>query len=387
MVAAAVALLGGVGTASLALAAPAGATIAVKVPCNGGDPAALIAAINAANRKGGGVINLAAGCVYKLTVADNETDGGNGLPVVASSILLNGNGSTVRDAAAENSFRILEIAEGANLTVNNLVLTGGSPAEDSNNVVRGGGIFNKGVLLLHQTRVTNNKTKNGLANSGGGIYNTNTLRLNASSVTNNSGGNFGGGIFSEGLLVINSSTVSENTAGDNPRGGPGTGGGIQSTGRGLTLTNSVVEHNTVSTDGFGAAGGGILSQHETFTASNSRVSDNVASTGGGEAGSMPAHGGGINNDLGTLILKGVTVRNNTVAGLVPETEIEGGGIFINGRAFLSGSTVDGNHALGEDAQGGGIFRAAGMVSLLGTPVINNSPTNCAPPLSVSGCSN
>ena len=75
--------------AGLLTAAPAQAAAGGSVPCSSG---ALIAAINAANAAGGGTINLAPGCTYPLTSADN---GENGLPVVTTRIGVNGNGATI----------------------------------------------------------------------------------------------------------------------------------------------------------------------------------------------------------------------------------------------------------------------------------------------------
>ena len=72
------------------------------MPCSSG---ALIAAFAAANTAGGGTINLTSGCIYKLTSADN---GENGLPVVTTSIGVNGNGATI--AGNNTSFRILEVS-------------------------------------------------------------------------------------------------------------------------------------------------------------------------------------------------------------------------------------------------------------------------------------
>ena len=72
------------------------------MPCSSG---ALIAAFAAANTAGGGTINLAPGCTYPLTSADN---GENGLPVVTTSIGVNGNGATI--AGNNTSFRILEVS-------------------------------------------------------------------------------------------------------------------------------------------------------------------------------------------------------------------------------------------------------------------------------------
>jgi hypothetical protein len=98
------------------------------VPCSGRrGPAGLIAAISAANAGGGTTINLAAGCTYQLTAADNTnpTLGANGLPVITSPITLNGSGTTI--AGNDTSFRILQVSGSGNLTVQGLTITGGTP--------------------------------------------------------------------------------------------------------------------------------------------------------------------------------------------------------------------------------------------------------------------
>ena len=72
------------------LAAPAAqASTGGTVPCKA---SALIAAISAANSSGGATINLAPGCTYHLTAANNTDPmlGANGLPVITSRITLNG---------------------------------------------------------------------------------------------------------------------------------------------------------------------------------------------------------------------------------------------------------------------------------------------------------
>jgi len=84
------AALGG-GAAILAtglLAAPAAqASTGTTVPC---DTAKLIAAIGAANSGGGATINLAPGCTYRLTAANNTDPmlGATGLPVITIRITL-----------------------------------------------------------------------------------------------------------------------------------------------------------------------------------------------------------------------------------------------------------------------------------------------------------
>src|SRR5689334_9859299 len=163
-------LLGG-----LLAATPAQAAAAGSVPCS---PAALIAAITAANTAGGGTINLAAGCTYRLTSADN---GENGLPVITTRIGVNGNGATI--AGNSSDFRIFEVdGPGGNLSLQNVTITGGSADI-------GGGIENAGgTLTLNHSQVTGNAA----TIAGGGITSATfdpssvaKLTLNNSSVSNN----------------------------------------------------------------------------------------------------------------------------------------------------------------------------------------------------------
>ena len=142
------------------------ASAAVSVPCSGpaGGTARLIAAISAANATGGATINLAGGCTYQLTAANNTspTLGGNGLPVITSLITLNGSGTTI--AGNGSTFRILEVSATGNLTVQGLIVTGGTTEG------MGGGILNlDGTLTLNHSQVTGNAAQGGPMSSGGGI--------------------------------------------------------------------------------------------------------------------------------------------------------------------------------------------------------------------------
>jgi hypothetical protein len=73
----------------------AGTAFAANIDVPAGDVAALVAAINTANgASGDDVIVLAAGSTYSLTAADNSPNyGPNGLPVVTSTITIQGNGA------------------------------------------------------------------------------------------------------------------------------------------------------------------------------------------------------------------------------------------------------------------------------------------------------
>lgn len=64
----------------------------------------------------------------------------------------------------------------------------------------------------------------------------------------------------------------------------------------------------------------------------------------------------------------------------------GGGLYNDtGTSTLNGRVVAGNTAT-DPAGGGAIYELSGSVNLVGTPVRNNAPNNCAPAGSVPFCS-
>ena len=87
----AAATAGALGVALLSVGAASGKPPGIDVPCTG--QADLVAAINTVNSAGGGTINLTRGCDYQLTSVDNS--GENGLPVITTSITINGWQSTI----------------------------------------------------------------------------------------------------------------------------------------------------------------------------------------------------------------------------------------------------------------------------------------------------
>ena len=478
----------GVGLAGLMLAAP---TVALAAPAWGGGPctqAALVAAVNAANAAGGGTINLARGCHYRLTAADN---GENGLPVVSTRISVNGNDATVDGTGA---VRVFEVdGPGGNLSLRDVTITGGSADI-------GGGIENVGgTLALNNSRVTGNTA----TQAGGGIASATfdpssvaTLTLNRSQVSRNSqtlppnpsgqgGGLGGGGIISIlGTVTLSKSAVDRNTAQGLVGGGIASGDYINFSGTSsfLTLDKSEVNGNTAPN----AGGGGIQNLLGTVTVSKSEVDGNTSLNGGGissgpgnggapgatsqlivtksevdgntaiapvpQPGSMagpPIAAGGIANggnavlnktevdnntasftsgagivNHGTMTLNKSEVNGNTAAGSgvfasgggivsaqgqpgsVPTTLTlnnsvvknntaggDGGGIangiplpgpmpLIGGALTLNHSKVTGNTA---GILGGGIFNNGGPVTLTASSVTRNTPDNCAPPGTISGC--
>lgn len=361
--------------ATLVAAEGSSAATAVNVAC--GDSAGLVAAVNTVNAAGGGAINLAPGCTYALTTRNNPAMGGNGLPVVVSPITINGKGATI--AGNHTNFRIVAIngSSGGALTLNGVTITGGHIAGQMAGGA-GGGILNlSGTLTMNSAVVTHNFA----SSAGGGIANGfgATATLVKSTVSWNtvpSDGSGGGGILGiAATLQLNQSVVDHNTGpgGGGIASGNGNGGGPGSS---ITLNSSVISNNTATNPD---AGGGGVSNGGTLQSNNSQITGNTAE------GSI---GGGLFNHS-TAQLNNTVVSGNSVPGGI------GGGIAnttfdatIPATLVMNNGAVTGNSAEGG---GGGIFSfsfdPAGTASatLHNVNVFSNTPDNCEPPGSVSGC--
>ncbi len=96
---------------------------------------ALVAAVSsAATNPADDIIKLTAGCTYTLSVPNNPTDGGNGLPLildvlVSGKITFDGNGATINRSSSSPNFRVMEVLAGSNVVLNNLTISGGFPAQ------------------------------------------------------------------------------------------------------------------------------------------------------------------------------------------------------------------------------------------------------------------
>jgi hypothetical protein len=139
------------------------------VPSNftAGSVSDLITDISAANAAGGAnTITLVAGKTFTLTAVNNTTDGANGLPVIAANdnLTIVGNGDAIArsTAAGTPAFRLLDVAAGASLTLENLTLQGGLAVSQPHNPFglipagQGGAVYNQGTLELNGVTVQNN---------------------------------------------------------------------------------------------------------------------------------------------------------------------------------------------------------------------------------------
>jgi hypothetical protein len=221
------------------------------VPSNftAADVSDLIADIHAANAAGGSnTITLVAGRTFGMTAVDNTTDGATGLPVIAANDNLHivGNGDTIErkvgGGPATPAFRLLDVAAGASLTLQNLTLQNGVANS-------GGAVYNQGTLDLNGVTVRYNTAQGtalrgrpGGRGIGGGIYSNGSLTLEGgTSVRNNQAV---GGAGSRGIIV------------STPPGGDGLGGGLYVAGGTAKLTGVTLLANTAH-GGQGASGVGI----------------------------------------------------------------------------------------------------------------------------------
>jgi hypothetical protein len=298
------------GALALAVMPHTAAAATVTVAC---DPAALVTAINNANSAvGSSTLSLASGCVYDLLTANTP---GDGLPVIANTITIQGNGATItRDNAAPN-FRILHVGSNGNLTMDHVTISHGKATTGSGEVVAGGGIFNAGTLTLSNSTISSNSASGSFAAKGGGIWNN-------------------------GTATITDSVISGNTTSWSGGVGPGNaaaGGGIATTAGTLTVRNSTISGNLASATGTRASasaaarGGGIAikgGNPNPFVAGSTTgpsvaitgttINGNNASASAGVEGTATATGAGIDdqNISAGQVTAVMTVKlaNDTVTG-------------------------------------------------------------------------
>ncbi|MGQ0620951.1 MAG: choice-of-anchor Q domain-containing protein [Panacagrimonas sp.] len=291
-------------------------------------------------------------------VNNTELAGPTGLPVITSSITIQGNGSRILRNPGAGPFRILAVNDTGTLSLERTTISGGLTLEQAG-AYDGAGILNLGTLTLVDTTVSGNSA----VGSGGGIQNEGVLSLVSSTVSGNSAVGRGAGIENLRSLSLVNSTVSGNTSG-NRGGGVYSFNGYESAGSGTTLHGSTVSGNTSMYEG-----GGLFVRFGTLGLINSSVSGNTSGgDGGGYYGGYG--GGGIYGYRSQLSLSSSTVSGNTGSGsgggirgessvlIVSNTTISdnssgeaGGGIASAGELRMSNSTVSGNRS---GQEGGGI---------------------------------
>jgi hypothetical protein len=230
---------------------------------------------------------------------------------------------------------------------------------------QGAGIVSNGTLKLNNAYLVDND-----AYIGGGVQNSGTLTITNSILSHNTGSYIGGGIDNTGTLTVADSTISGNSSGEG-------GGGINTFGGGSgTVSNSTVSDNN------GEYGGGIQAL-SNFTVSDSTLSDNMGSFGGGIydqygtltvtgsnfSGNAASQGGGAIDNNGTLTATDSTFSNNRAAGQ-GGGGIENGGCPPCGTLTIGDSTFSDNSATGA---GGGI-QNGGIAAVSESTLSGNTAT-------------
>jgi CSLREA domain-containing protein len=317
------------------------------------------------------------------------------LPSVLSaggSLTIDGSGQNV-DVSGAGIHRVLSVASGARLNLNNLDIRNGYTS------VSGAGIYNSGLLTLQGGTLSHNRADD----HGGAIYSTGTLTITNTAFSSNSvdignggaiyiytdtvatikGASFygndsnvhGGAIDNLGNLKIDSGIFEFNSG--------GRGGAIYNR-RDLHVQDVLFALNTADIHGgaiYNVTGGhfefdrskfiwnsayddgGGLYIFDAYGSSHiydSILNGNIASGDGGgiknlrgdfmirnteiEANQAGQNGGGVYNQEGLLYLYFVTLKSNT-------SDLDGGGVYNLGDLRVKYSTFESNQA---DGNGGGV---------------------------------
>jgi len=336
------------------------------------------------------IFNIASGSTITLSPGQLSITGTDQLTIDGD---LNDDGIPDITIDANNTSRVFYISALSDVTLDGLIITGGSSWG-------GSGIFNDGTVTITNSTISGNTAT--LGGDGGGINNRfgSTATIIDSIISGNTAEEDGGGIASwaGATLTITNSTISDNTAGR-------VGGGIANWGDAtiMTITNSSISDNTADQVGggiFNSAtvtitdstisgnlagdnGGGINNSGDVII-SNSIISENTADDGGGiynwddaaititncaiSENTANNDGGGISNTWnGTTTIADSTISGNTANN-------DGGGISNtwNGTATIADSTISGNMA----SIGGGISNTEnGTATIVDSTISGNTADN------------
>lgn len=321
--------------------------------CTAGDPS------------GPDTITLA-GNTYTFNGYYNTYYGATALPTISSTVTIQGNGATIeRSGSALSSFRLMAVGASGDLTLDNVIVTGGDISGN------GGGIYSYGGGLA----ITNSSVISGntASNIGGGVasygyYNPATVTIENSTVSGNSA-RFGGGVYNASIyntatMTLSNSTISGNRA---LEAGAGTYNYSYYDSAETTIQDSLVSSNQA----YQGYGGGVrnfsILDAAAVTIDNSTVSGNNAY----------APGGGVSNSA-IFAESNLTLQNSSVISGNTSTYGIGGGAANFSYAVTATTSIDNSLITGNSAYylGGGIsnfsFQSQAQVTLTNSQVTNNS---------------
>jgi hypothetical protein len=392
---------------------------------NAGAVAELKADLAAANANGqANTINLFAGGVYTLTTVDNSLNGFDGLPDIASTLTINGQGAAIQRSTATGTpaFRLFDVSGGSggllagDLTLENLTLQGGlSKGGDSytggGGLGAGGAIFNQGTATLLGVTLTGNTAQGGssgvpsgsygdgggLGGDGGGGAGGSSSPLPGSTLfigSNGGAGGFGGGGGAGGGGTFG-------LGGIGGAGGFGGGGGGAGSFRLGPLSGGFGGFGG-GPGGFGGGGGGaglggaVFSMDGSLTVVNSTLAGNSAFGGAGEQGGA-GDGGAVFNLNGAVAVFDSTLAANTVAsGASSATGLQsvssdGGAVYnlayggSSAAAFLTlGNSILADSNGGTDLVNNPAFTTVATVTATGPNLIGSTTATINGPAPLTG---
>ncbi|GAB4515097.1 MAG: hypothetical protein OHK0046_18090 [Anaerolineae bacterium] len=197
-------------------------------------------------------------------------------PIIIStgSASITGNGARI---SGNDLVRVIEVKEGASLTLTDVTL------------------------------------QDGRASEGGGLYNAGTAALDGVTVSSNYADSFGGGIYNRGTMTIRNSSIAVNVLSPG-----GSGGGVVNAVLDTATPGQVASVDIFNTTIFGnnAAnlGGGVYNDRGQMTIRNSTIVGNNAFNNGG---------GIFNTNQGTVSLYNSITAGNTAAATPDCASLEG----------------------------------------------------------------
>ena len=220
----------------------------------------------AGNPAGADTIVLPDAGSFSVTTASDNTYYYTALPLIKTTITVEGNGSTITIGGTD-PMRLFTVyyneTTAADLTLNDLTITGGNVG------------FSGGAVYAYNASLTFNHctiTGNSAEFSGGAVYAyKGSLTINNSTITGNNA-ELGGGIATYGTaVVITDSNINDNTS-------DYSGGGVYIDGGTASISNSVISGNEADPD---SAGGGLYVLNSTLTMDHVTIEDNSAYLGAG----------------------------------------------------------------------------------------------------------
>lgn len=288
---------------------------------------AAIMEANALNNADGAQINLPVG-LYGLTLAGiGENNAATGDLDVKSKISITGANATTTAINANSLDRVFHVLPGASLSLQKVRVSGGSTTDAD--PLGGGGIASDHATLTIEDSIISGNTAAGHTDDYGG----------------------GGIMVYGGSAVIRRSFIRENsltknaaTEGSSSR----FGAGLYAQEANVDIFNTAINANT-GHEGAGLANIGGGTMRLAFVNVFGNTSD--------------YEGGGIQNELSTLIINSSRIAENTSVDLGGGLYNFAGNVTMNGVEFVGNST---------DGDGGGIWNSGRVTAAIGTILIKNS---------------